>query len=108
MRILYKMRNLILVYMVLNIGFNAEAKNHYQYLYKDLPFSMPLVKVPVFKKNMVSVEEFGGVGDGITLNTNAFAKSMDALAAKGGGTLIVPKGIWFTGPIVFQIGRAHV
>ena len=102
MRLLNKMRNLILVYMVLNIGFNAEAKNQYQYLYKDLPFSMPLVKVPVFKKNMVSVEEFGGVGDGITLNTNAFAKSMDALAAKGGGTLIVPKGIWFTGPIVFR------
>ena len=102
MRILYRMRNLILVYMVLNIGFNAEAKNQYQYLYKDLQFSMPLVKVPVFKKNMVSVEEFGGVGDGITLNTNAFAKSMDALAAKGGGTLIVPKGIWFTGPIVFR------
>ena len=102
MRLLNKMRNLILVYMVLNIGFNAEAKNQYQYLYKDLQFSMPLVKVPVFKKNMVSVEEFGGVGDGITLNTNAFAKSMDALAAKGGGTLIVPKGIWFTGPIVFR------
>ena len=102
MRILYKMRNLILVYMVLNIGFNAEAKNQYQYLYKDLQFSMPLVKVPVFKNNKVSVEKFGGVGDGITLNTNAFAKSMDALAAKGGGTLIVPKGIWFTGPIVFR------
>ena len=102
MRLLNKMRNLILVYMVLNIGFNAEAKNHYQYLYKDLPFSMPLVKVPVFKNNKVSVEKFGGVGDGITLNTNAFAKSMDALAAKGGGTLIVPKGIWFTGPIVFR------
>ena len=102
MRLLNKMRNLILVYMVLNIGFNAEAKNHYQYLYKDLPFSMPLVKVPVFKNNKVSVEKFGGVGDGITLNTNAFAKAMDALAAKGGGTLIVPKGIWFTGPIVFR------
>lgn len=102
MRILYKMRNLILVYMVLNIGFNAEAKNQYQYLYNDLPFSMPLVKVPVFKNNKVSVEKFGGVGDGITLNTNAFAKAMDALAAKGGGTLIVPKGIWFTGPIVFR------
>lgn len=102
MRILYRMRNLILVYMVLNIGFNAEAKNQYQYLYKDLPFSMPLVKVPVFKNNKVSVEKFGGVGDGITLNTNAFAKAMDALAAKGGGTLIVPKGIWFTGPIVFR------
>ena len=102
MRILYRMRNLILVYMVLNIGFNAEAKNQYQYLYKDLQFSMPLVKVPVFKNNKVSVEKFGGVGDGITLNTNAFAKAMDALAAKGGGTLIVPKGIWFTGPIVFR------
>ena len=102
MRILYRMQNLILVYMVLNIGFNAEAKNQYQYLYKDLQFSMPLVKVPVFKNNKVSVEKFGGVGDGITLNTNAFAKAMDALAAKGGGRLIVPKGIWFTGPIVFR------
>jgi len=42
------------------------------------------------------------VGDGIKLNTNAFAKAMEVLSNKGGGTLIVPKGIWFTGPIVFR------
>ena len=27
---------------------------------------------------------------------------MQDLSKKGGGTLIVPKGIWFTGPIVFE------
>lgn len=102
MKLINKMRNLIVVLVVLIIGLNAEAKDNYQYLYKDLPFSMPIVKLPVFKNNKVSVEKYGGVGNGIELNTNAFAKAMEVLSNKGGGTLIVPKGIWFTGPIVFR------
>lgn len=74
----------------------------YSYLYKGLPFQMPVLKKPVFPDNKVSLTEFGGVADGITLNTDAFAKAMNALYQKGGGTLIVPTGIWFTGPIVFK------
>ena len=74
----------------------------YSYLYKNLPFEMPVLEKPTFPDNRVSVADFGGIPDGTFLNTDAFAKAMDALAAKGGGTLVVPIGIWYTGPIVLQ------
>ncbi|MDD4991439.1 MAG: glycoside hydrolase family 28 protein [Paludibacter sp.] len=77
----------------------VKSSNKYDYLYKQLPFSMQKIAVPVFKGNTVSVAEFGGAGDGVTLNTDAFRKAIDALELKGGGKLVVPAGVWFTGPI---------
>lgn len=84
------------------IAFNAGAENKYAHLYKDLKFKMPVVEAPVFADRVRSIKDFGGIGDGMTLNTEAFAKAMKSLSAEGGGTLLVPNGIWFTGPIVFQ------
>lgn len=74
----------------------------YEYLYKDLPFDMPRVQRPVFPNNEISIADFGGIADGVTLNTDAFAKAMDALSKKGGGVLNVPSGVWYTGPIEFK------
>ncbi|MFR9165450.1 MAG: glycoside hydrolase family 28 protein [Dysgonomonas sp.] len=84
--------------------FSLQSKEStgYDYLYKNLPFEMPVISAPVFPSNEVSVKDFGGIGDGITLNTEAFAKAIDALSARGGGKLIVPSGVWFTGPIVLK------
>ena len=87
-----------LVGLFLVVGFTA-AKNNYDYLYQNLPFSMQKVEVPMFPNNTVSVADFGGLGDGIALNTDAFNKAIDALSKKGGGKLNVPAGVWFTGPI---------
>lgn len=78
------------------------AGGRYNYLYKGLPFEMPVLDRPTFPANNVSIADYGGVPDGATLNTEAFAKAMQALSQKGGGTLTVPSGIWYTGPIVFQ------
>ena len=84
-------------------SFSASAqKSDYEYLYKGLPFKMPVISAPVFPDNEVSIKDFGGTGDGVTLNTQAFVKAMEALTAKGGGRLIVPAGVWFTGPIVLK------
>ncbi|HLR50073.1 MAG TPA: glycoside hydrolase family 28 protein [Candidatus Sphingobacterium stercoripullorum] len=96
-----------LLIVLLFLGFisctseKQEAKD-YSYLYDNLPFEMPLLHRPTFPENVVSITDFGGVGDGTTLNTDAFANAMEALAEKGGGKLLVPSGVWFTGPIVFQ------
>lgn len=79
-----------------------QAESKYKYLYEGLPFSMPVLEYPTFPSNEVSIVDFGGIPDGVTLNTDAFAKAMNALAQKGGGTLNVPSGVWYTGPIVFQ------
>lgn len=84
---------------------NKEAVNSkykYEYLYVDLQFNMPYVQRPTFPDRHVNLLDYGGNPDGITLNTCAFADAMQDLSKKGGGTLIVPKGIWFTGPIVFE------
>jgi polygalacturonase len=68
-------------------------------LYKGLEFNMPIVQEPQFPANECSVLEFGGVGDGIVNNGDAFEKAIQAMAEKGGGKVIVPRGIWLTGPI---------
>ena len=71
-------------------------------LYEDLPFEMPKVALPDIPKRSVTLTDFGGVGDGVALNTEAFAQAIDALVQKGGGRLVVPAGIWRTGPIALQ------
>ena len=68
----------------------------------DIPFDMPRVALPDIPANTVCITDFGAVGDGGSLCTEAFAKAMQALAAKGGGRLVVPAGIWLTGPIQFE------
>ena len=70
--------------------------------YRDLPFAMPRISLPRIPSRSVSVTDFGGVGDGVTLNTDAFAAAVDALVRQGGGKLDVPAGIWLTGPIGLQ------
>src|SRR5215469_991473 len=59
----------------------------------------PNVAAPGFPKTTVTLTDFGAVGDGQTLNTDAFAKAIASLSEKGGGELIVPPGFWLTGPI---------
>lgn len=97
-------KHLIIITLFFISVFNLFAKEEggYAYLYENLPFEMPRLTRPSFPANKVSIVDFGGVGDGIALNTEAFAKAIDALVAKGGGQLTVPSGVWLTGPIVFR------
>ena len=84
-------------------GFAADKDgNPYAKYTEKLPFPMPEVTAPVIPDNQVNLKDFGAVGDGITLNTEAFAKAIDALVQKGGGKLVVPQGVWHTGPIVLK------
>ncbi|XP_062216969.1 probable polygalacturonase isoform X2 [Phragmites australis] len=53
------------------------------------------------RKHVARITEYGGVGDGKTLNTEAFAKAVADLsrhAGDGGAALVVPRGKWLTGP----------
>ena len=91
-------KNIILATFAL-FALCASAQTDYAKLTQDLPFKMTAVKAPVIPKNEVKLTDFGAVCDGETLCTKAFAKAFDALSAKGGGRLVVPRGIWHTGPI---------
>ena len=74
----------------------------FAYLYKDLPFEMARVERPQIPPREISISDFGGVGDGVTLNTDAFADAIDVLVEHGGGRLTVPAGVWLTGPITLK------
>ncbi|MDD3322022.1 MAG: glycoside hydrolase family 28 protein [Paludibacter sp.] len=95
---------IVTLYILLTgITFKLEAENYkYEYLYKNLPFNMEKISEPKFPPTTLSIIDCGGIGDGTTLNTKAFSKAMNLLSSKGGGTLIVPFGVWYTGPIEFK------
>ena len=86
-----------------DMGKQKKVVNYeFDYLYKDLPFEMEKVSRPEIPDYEVCLTDFGGVGDGEFLNSKAFADAVDALSEKGGGHLIVPAGIWLTGPITLK------
>lgn len=68
-------------------------------IYEGVEFDMPRVTIPKFPDYTVSIEDFDGVGDGMTENTTAFATAIADVSANGGGRLVIPRGIWLTGPI---------
>ena len=74
----------------------------YEEIYTNLPFAMPKVEAPRFPDLKVSLPDFGAVGNGVELCTEAFEKAIETLSSRGGGHLIVPAGIWLTGPIVLK------
>lgn len=71
-------------------------------IYKGVAFDMPKVQIPTFPSSSVNITEFGAKGDGQQLNTEAIAQAIDQVAAAGGGKVVIPRGIWLTGPIVFK------
>lgn len=78
----------------------AQCGNHIDNsIYENLPFDMPKVAQPVFPDYSVNILQYGAKNDGITLNTKAINDAIKAVNAKGGGKVIIPEGLWLTGPI---------
>jgi len=53
-------------------------------------------------KNNFNVRDFGAVGDGTNLDSPAIDKAIAAAADAGGGTVLVPAGIYLSGSIHLQ------
>lgn len=71
----------------------------YEQYYTNLPFEMEHVQPVVIPDYTVNLTDFGAVADGQTLCTEAFAAAIKHLQKQGGGHLVVPEGVWLTGPI---------
>lgn len=57
------------------------------------------VEMPVFADYTVSIEDFGAVKGGMVSNTEAINNAIKDVNEKGGGHVVVPAGIYLTGPI---------
>ena len=62
----------------------------------------PKIKEPLFKKDTFNIISYGAKADGITLNTNSINEAINACSKNGGGVVLVPNGLWLTGPVVLQ------
>jgi polygalacturonase len=61
--------------------------------------SLPIIQQVKFKNDTTSIASYGAKADGLFLNTQAINKTIAAVSQKGGGVVLVPSGLWLTGPI---------
>jgi len=99
------LKSMLLCELILLASFGLLASNLWasgnevhRYL-SDLPFEMPEMALPEFPDRVFNVIDFGAIGNGMTVNTTAINTAIKACAQSGGGTVIVPKGLWLTGPL---------
>jgi polygalacturonase len=79
-------------------NYNEEIKKYTS----DLPFKMGEIKVPVFRDKSFNIKDFGAIPDGHTLNTDPINNAIKKCSEDGGGMVIIPAGLWVTGPILLK------
>ena len=60
---------------------------------------LPIIKQVSIKKDTSNIISFGAKGDGVFMNTESINKTIASVSRKGGGVVLVPSGLWLTGPI---------
>jgi polygalacturonase len=63
---------------------------------------LPQAELPVFRPDTFDITTYGAKHDDITLCTESINKAIDDCSAHGGGVVLVPQGIWLSGPIVLK------
>lgn len=86
---------LIFAFLFSALFVNAQLKNKKPYSFTNLP----VIAKTSFKKDTFNIIKYGAKNDGITLNTKSINNAIVACHQKGGGVVVVPKGMWLTGPI---------
>ena len=98
----FRCRHLLILATFLSLS--CTGRDPYASLQEGLPFPMERVTAPRIPARTVVLTDFGGVGDGVKVNTGAFARAIASLTRQGGGHLVVPAGVWRTGPISLESG----
>src|SRR5690606_36068491 len=65
-------------------------------------FATPNVQQVSFRKDTFRITDFGAKSEIGTANTAAIQRAVDSCSEAGGGTVVVPAGLWTSGPIVLK------
>ncbi|MDY0961023.1 glycoside hydrolase family 28 protein [Massilia sp. CFBP9026] len=68
------------------------------------PFGASAVPVLAVGAERSDITSHGAVADDKTVNTAAIQQTIDGLAARGGGTVVVPAGVFVSGALFFKPG----
>jgi polygalacturonase len=76
-------------------------------------FTLSLLSLPLWRRaahaaapasKRLSILDAGAVADGSTVNTRAIQAAIDSLARQGGGTVVVPAGVFVSGALFLKPG----
>ena len=68
----------------------------------DLPFATFQITVPTFGSKVVNIKDKGAVGNGISDASAAIDAAIKEVSESGGGTVLIPSGLWVCGPITMM------
>jgi len=96
-------KSCLIALLAATFSVNAQEKTpDFSSHFKNLPFKMKTLSVPKFINKSYNIKKYGAVGDGLILNTKAFNEAIIECSKNGGGKVIVPAGIWLTGPVFLK------
>jgi len=91
---------LILTVFVTNDGLaQSTSKKSLSDYINEAPFPMDQIPEPKIPGKTFNITDFGAAGHGKSLNTQAIQNAIDKASNAGGGKIIIPPGLWLTGPI---------
>jgi len=82
-----------------SLATSSYAQDSRYYTHGTKKIELPTVQLPSFKNDTLSITKYGAVNDGSTLNTASINRTIEELSKKGGGVVLIPRGLWLTGPI---------
>ena len=97
-----------LVAILAAVGIGCAAPHNIDYVPTEpiapleAPFEMPALERPSFPNRLFDIRDYGAIADGTTPNTQAFKDAIAACTSSGGGTVLIPPGLWSSGPIHLQ------
>jgi polygalacturonase len=92
-------------FLISGPGQNATAQSNqvpYDIAPVTAPFEMPHLDRPVFPDRTFDIRDYGAVerqAENEIKSTDAIHRTIEAAHKSGGGTVLIPRGTWLTGPI---------
>ncbi len=93
---------LIFLFGILGVqtGFSQTSQGKsLEYYIHNAPFPMQNIPEPQIPGRTFKITDYGAIGNGEVINTQAIQHTIEVCAKAGGGIVIVPPGLWLTGPI---------
>lgn len=103
---IYYLALMMLAFLLLSCTPNANNSkvqtNHPADAWLEAEKILKQINPPSFPDNDFHVSTYGATGNGTSNDSAAFKKAIEACSDAGGGRVVVPEGIYLTGPIYLE------